>query len=221
MAYRKINWHRGYVVEIDAHAVGLYPGKNAPELPQGKDPLEANVFANPFSKISGQYPCNFCAEGWIYWSQGHWWHPLVGHILGVCRSLLKRAGFYEAVRGVQVGFRQSYGNFFGIFDFYNQDSETFFTPIGELGVAYYEMYYVSSLPYGKFPYMKHFLTNGKLEQWKQMLEALETYWEVLCHFHICMDLCDRRKGGLSFTKLAKYLVSLLKSPKILSPVSLA
>lgn len=120
-----------------------------------------------------------------------------------------------------MGFCQSYDNFFGVFDFYNPDSGTFFTPIGELRIAYHEMHYVSGLPYGKFPYEGCFPPSGELEQWEKIFEALETYWEVLCHIHICLDLCYRHKGGLSFTKWVKCIVGKLKHPKTLSPVSLA
>lgn len=171
--------------------------------------------------MSGQYPHDFRADDWIYGPQGHWWHPLVGHILGVCRNSLQRTGLYEAVMVIQVGFCQSYGDFVGIFDFYDPDSGTFFTPIGELEVAYHEIHYVSGLPYRKFLYEERFPTNGELEQWAQMPEVVKTYWEVPCHFNIRMDLSDRRKGGPPFTKWVKYLISDLKRPKTLRPVSLA
>lgn len=64
---------------------------------------------------------------------------------------------------MQLGFCQSYSKFFGIFDFYNLDSRTFFTHVGELGVAYHEMHYVLGLPYDKFPYEECIPTSNELE----------------------------------------------------------
>lgn len=48
--------------------------------------------------------------------------------------------------------------------------------------------------------------------------ALELYQEVLCHFNICMDLRNWRRG-LSFTKWTKYLIINLKHPKTLKTAS--
>lgn len=51
--------------------------------------------------------------------------------------------------------------------------------------------------------------------------VVQTYWEVLCHFNICMDLYEQRKGGLSFAKSAKYLFTDIKLPKLLKASTLA
>lgn len=68
VAFRKIDRHGGRVVETNAQVIGLYPGKYTPDLPPGEDPVEANVFANPFNRMSGQYLHDFWAEVWIYGS---------------------------------------------------------------------------------------------------------------------------------------------------------
>lgn len=65
VAIGRIDRHGGCIVETDAPTFGLCPGKFGPELPSGEEPVEANIFANPFSKMSSQCPCDFCTEGWI------------------------------------------------------------------------------------------------------------------------------------------------------------
>lgn len=61
--FRKINRYGARVVKTDAQAIGLYPVKYTPEQLLGEGPLEATVFVNPFSRMSGKYPHNFRAEG--------------------------------------------------------------------------------------------------------------------------------------------------------------
>lgn len=83
------------------------------------------------------------------------------------------------------------------------------------------MDYLSGFSYGEFPYEEHFPTSHELhEREERMPRAADLYCEVHCHFNICMDLSDRRKGGLFFTKLAKYLIRDLKFLKTLKAISL-
>lgn len=74
------------------------------------------------------------------------------------------------------------------------------------------------LPYDEFPYEEGYPPNGELEHQAKVPEALEVHREVLYDFHIFKDLCDRKKGGVSFTKWAKYHIGDLKRPKTLSRV---
>lgn len=75
---------------------------------------------------------------------------------------------------------------------YNPDFDTFFTIVDELGVIYHEMHYVLGLRYGEFPYKEHFPTNRELQEMEESsLGSVLTYWEVLCHFNICMDLYEQ------------------------------
>jgi len=52
---------------------------------------------------------------------------------------LLRLGLHEAVRATSHGIEISVPNFFAIFELYCPASETFFTPINELGLALHEM----------------------------------------------------------------------------------
>lgn len=71
IAFRKIGRQGSCSVEMDTHTLMLYPGKYGPEILVGVEHVEANVFANSFSKMSEQSPRNLQAEGWIY---GPPWH---------------------------------------------------------------------------------------------------------------------------------------------------
>ena len=78
-------------------------------------------------------------------------------------------------------------------EFYNPSTCTFFTPSGELGFALHEMYEVSGLMMGNRPYEEY--TPGTKELHiirKQDPQVYETYWELLCHFHICGELTKFR-----------------------------
>lgn len=87
--------------------------------------------------------------------------------------------------------------------------------------TYHEMHYVSGLPYGEFPYEERFPTNRELKQLEKLLSTCaNTYWEVICHLNVCMDLYERRKRGLLFAKWARYLVTDLRLPKMLKVSSL-
>lgn len=117
-------------------------------MPTGEDLIEANIFANSFSAMGSQYPHkDFRAEGWIYGPPQHWWRVLVSFIMKKCRGSLQHFGLYIAVKTTKTGFGQCYHKFFGLLEMYNPDFGTFFTTIGELGITYQEMHYVSKLPY--------------------------------------------------------------------------
>ena len=50
----------------------------------------------------------------------------------------------------------SVANFYAIFELYFPATGTFFTPVGELGMALHEMWEVSALPLGSLPYEEYF-----------------------------------------------------------------
>lgn len=80
------------------------------------------------------------------------------------------------VRAVHIGFCRSYDNFYGLLDSCNQDSRSFFTHVGELGVTYHEMHCVSGLSYGEFSYEERFPTSNELDQLRNhMPKAFELY----------------------------------------------
>jgi len=50
----------------------------------------------------------------------------------------------------------SVANFYAIFELYCPATETFFTPVGELGMALHEMWEVSARPLGSLRYEEYF-----------------------------------------------------------------
>lgn len=187
VTFRRIDCQGGCSTEIGAQAVGLLPGNYGIDMPADEVPVEASVFTNSFSRINGHFPGKeFRAEGWVYGPLLHWWHILVNFVLKECDQLLHRAGLYEAVLATRVGFLQSHQNFYGILESFNPDIEIFFTHAGKLGVMYHDMHHVSGLSYGEYPYEECFYSSSEIEG-RSKTKAISTYWEVLCHFHICMD----------------------------------
>src|SRR3954466_14154666 len=89
-------------------------------------------------------------------------------------------------------------------ELYNPDSRTFFTPTGELGICYHEMRYVSSLDYGEFVYEERVPPLSDLEALsiRYGRELTDVYWEVLCHFWICVDI--HHCSSLRHTVWARY-----------------
>ena len=80
---------------------------------------------------------------------------------------------------------------------YNPDSCTFFTSSGEIGFALHEMYEVSGLPMGDLLYEEYILGTKELHLMKKDAPLVyETYWEVLCHFHMCAQITGLRTGGI-------------------------
>ena len=79
---------------------------------------------------------------------------MVGFILVEFGALLQQVGLYYSVRAVQYGLPQSSHNFYGILEHYNSLTGTFFTPVGEMGLAFHELYEVSGLVW-EMPLMKN------------------------------------------------------------------
>ena len=77
---------------------------------------------------------------------------------------------------------------------YNSDSCSFSPLFGEMGFALHEMYKVSRLPMWDLPYEKYVLGTEELHLMKDTPQVYETYWEVLCHFHICAQTTGLRAG---------------------------
>jgi len=68
---------------------------------------------------------------------------VVRFALAEFEDLLLQIGLYRAVRTVHYGIPQSIQHFYAILKWYNPETCTFFTPIGEMGLALHEMYEVS------------------------------------------------------------------------------
>ena len=80
---------------------------------------------------------------------------MVGFALAEFEDLLLQAGLYGAVRAVQYDIPQSTQYFYAILERYNPETCTFFTPLGEIGLALHEMYEVSGPMIGDVPYEKY------------------------------------------------------------------
>jgi len=85
-------------------------------------------------------------------------------------------GLYHSVRVVQYDLPQSSHNFYGILKHYNPLTGTFFPPVGEMGLALYELYEVSMLVMGDAPYEEYVPTSEKLHLLrKEDPQVYETY----------------------------------------------
>jgi len=75
-----------------------------------------------------------------------------------------------------------------------------------MGLALHEMYEVSGLVIGDTSYEEYVLSTEELHPLKNSdpLEY-ETYWEVLCHFHICGQVTGWRSGRVKQISWANYL----------------
>jgi len=111
---------------------------------------------------------------------------MVGFALVKFEDLLLQTGLYGAMRDLQYGISQSTQHFYAMLERFNPETCTFITPIGEIGLALYEMYEVSVLVIGDAPYKKYVPSTEEQHMLKKSDPLVcQTYWEVLCHFHIC------------------------------------
>jgi len=80
---------------------------------------------------------------------------------------------------------------------YNPGICTFVTPVKEIGFALHEMYEVSGLVTGDIPYEEYVPSAEELHLMEDSaLLVYATYWEVLCHFHICAEITGWRSRGV-------------------------
>lgn len=90
---------------------------------------------------------------------------------------------------MKYGIHQNPSSFYAMLERFNLDSCTFFTPVGELGLEFHEMYAVSGLSWGNIPYEERYPPLSELKElWDHHVGVYEMYWELFCHFHICLDL---------------------------------
>ena len=98
------------------------------------------------------------------------------YVLAHFEEDLERLGLYEAVRATCFGIQMSIANFYAIFELYCLATGTIFTPVGELSMALHEMWEVSALPMGSFPYEEYFPCEAELALLEKQKPALfETY----------------------------------------------
>ena len=97
------------------------------------------------------------------------------YVLEVFDTDLRRLGLHEAVRATCFRINISILNFYDILEMYCSTSGTFFTQVGELGMALREMWEVSNLQIGSMPY-RYFPCAKKLAQLEKDKPAMyETY----------------------------------------------
>ena len=119
--------------------MGLHPGNVSRDIPVGENPAVALTFGNQFFKVNGNYPAtDFRTPGWIHPPKA-WWVDLTTYILAHFEEDLERLNLYEAVRATCHGIEMNVAYFYAIFELYCPASGTFFTPVGELRMALYEM----------------------------------------------------------------------------------
>lgn len=111
-----------------------------------------------------------------------------------------------AIRVTQHGLAQSKQNFWGVLEFYNPKSCTFYTPVGELGMSLEEKYCVTGLSPGELPYEEYIPCEDELRPLRESeLDLYNTCWKMLCDFLICQNIKTTRHGGLSFQTWNGYL----------------
>jgi len=76
-------------------------------------------------------------------------------------------------------------------------------------MAMHEMHEVSGLPMGEVPYEEFIPESSELKRLQSEHPAIyKTYWELMCHYHICFDqTCGKKKTGVyvSHKNWADYL----------------
>jgi len=111
---------------------------------------------------------------------------MVSLALALVEDLLWQAGLYGAIRAIMHGISQNNHLLYVILEHYNPETCMFFTPVRKMGFAVYEMYEVSGLVMVDAPYEEYVPYTEELHLLKKDDPLVyETYWEVLCHLHIC------------------------------------
>jgi len=106
---------------------------------------------------------------------------------------LEKLGLYEVVRATYNEIEVSLPNFYYIFKVYCPSIRTFFTLVGELGLALHEMWEVTKLPMSFLLYEEYFPFTEELKQLGSQDAAMyETYRELMCHFQICLNVYNIR-----------------------------
>jgi len=170
----------------------------------------AQTFLNQFIKVKDNYPArDFRDPSWVDLAQKPRWRDLALYVLEF-EAEVKKIGLHEVVRATCHGMEISVPNFFAIFELYCPTMGTFFTPVGELGLALHEMWEISNLPMGLMPYKECFPCAMELEQIeKDDPKMFETYRELMCHIYICMDVHNARGNANGIKVWADYLFPIL------------
>lgn len=75
-----------------------------------------------------------------------------------------------------------------------------------MDLTLHELYEISGLPMGKIPYEEYVPTGEDLHLLRaQDPLAYDTYWELLCHYHICAQITGLRNNGVKQKVWVEYL----------------
>jgi len=193
----KLNANETYAAGHGRDVSELHPELIRAEYPTGETPQLAATFINQFMKVRGDFPTDFRPLGWVHFSDKSWWGKMVDFVLTELKNLLKQTGLYQAVRAIQYSISQSSHHFYGVLERYNSLTGTFFTLVGEMGLALHELYEILGLVIGDAPYEEYVPTTEERHLLKKEdPQVYDTYWEVLCHFHICGQTTGWRNRGI-------------------------
>ena len=103
----------------------------------GGDPSISRHLHQPIPKGEGWLFHRILSARWVHSSDKSWWGKMVGFVLTELEDSLKQAELYQAIRVVQYGIPQSSHHFYGVLEHYRPC--TFFTPVGEMGLALHEL----------------------------------------------------------------------------------
>jgi len=86
-----------------------------------------------------------------------------------------------------------------------------------MGFALHEIFKVSGLSMGDLPYEEYIPSIEELHLLnKDASQVYETYWEVLCHFHICAQATRWRSRGVKQISWANYLFQGLEKSSLVT-----
>lgn len=107
------------------------------------------------------------------------------HVLERFNDRLKSLHHFSAVRSMQYGYYYSPPHLVGILEWYFHRSCSFYKPIGEIRMALHEMYEVSGLPNGDYPYEEYIPAAKELDRLKETNLLAYNILKVMCHLFIC------------------------------------
>jgi len=134
----------------------------------GENPAMAQTFGNQFFRVNDNYSvADFRTPGWIHPPKA-WWRDLTLYILAHFEEDLERLGLCKAVRATCYGIQMSVPNFYAIFELNCPATGTFFTHVGELGMALYEMWESLLCQWDLFPVKNIFPVKRNWRYWRSM-----------------------------------------------------
>lgn len=112
----------------------------------------------------------------------------------------------------KYGIPPSHQHLWAVLECFNPETCTFFIPIGELRMTLHEMEEVSGLQHGGLPYEERVPIGSELDVFAQENPNIyDVYWEVSCHFFICINQGERNHK-FAHQASAKYLLPGVEGP---------